>query len=87
MEEISSKEGSGVREGASVRGINNGNESVPTMVFPDGSSLTEPGYRELKRVLESKGMRLSPLSWLAANLAWVVVGVFVLLALMRIFSG
>src|SRR5689334_12365933 len=25
-----------------VRAINNGDESVPTLVFPDGSTLTEP---------------------------------------------
>jgi mycoredoxin len=28
--------------------VNNGNRSVPTIVFPDGSVLVEPGWRELK---------------------------------------
>ena len=32
---------------AAVRAINNGNESVPTLQFPDGSTLTEPGARAL----------------------------------------
>lgn len=32
---------------AVVVGVNNGNRSVPTIVFPDGSTLTEPSNREL----------------------------------------
>lgn len=28
--------------------INNGNRSVPTIVFPDGSILVEPSWEELK---------------------------------------
>jgi mycoredoxin len=38
---------------ARVRAINNGNESVPTLVFPDGSTLTEPSVGELQAKLES----------------------------------
>ena len=32
-----------------VMQINNGNRSVPTIIFPDGSVLVEPGWEELKR--------------------------------------
>jgi mycoredoxin len=38
-----------------VREINNGYESVPTLVFPDGSTLTEPSGRQLKAKLEGDG--------------------------------
>ena len=31
-----------------VRQVNNGYRSVPTIVFPDGSVLVEPGWDELK---------------------------------------
>ena len=35
--------------------INNGNASVPTLVFPDGSTLTEPSEYDLKTKLVSMG--------------------------------
>ena len=38
-----------------VQRINNGNESVPTLVFPDGSTLTEPGEFLLRQKLKSLG--------------------------------
>ena len=38
-----------------VRQINNGNESVPTLLFSDGSTLTEPSTKELKGKLETLG--------------------------------
>jgi mycoredoxin len=31
--------------------VNNGNQSVPTIVFPDGSVLVEPGNAELEKKL------------------------------------
>ncbi len=34
---------------AFVRTINQGSRSVPTMVFPDGSTLVEPSTEELNR--------------------------------------
>lgn len=36
-----------------VRQINNGYESVPTIVFPDGTTLTEPSRKELQAKLKS----------------------------------
>lgn len=38
-----------------VMAINNGNASVPTLVFPDGSTLTEPPLAELTARLEAMG--------------------------------
>ena len=32
---------------AFVKSVNNGNRSVPTIVFPDGSILVEPGNQEI----------------------------------------
>lgn len=42
-----------------VQTINNGNESVPTLIFPDGTSLTEPSYTELLHKLETLGYGIS----------------------------
>jgi mycoredoxin len=38
-----------------VRQINRGCESVPTLVFPDGSTLTEPSRYELQTRLRGMG--------------------------------
>jgi len=38
-----------------VKQINGGYESVPTFIFPDGSTLTEPSNRELYRKLAEFG--------------------------------
>lgn len=38
--------------------INDGLESVPTLVFPDGETLTEPGSRELSKRLAHYGYSL-----------------------------
>jgi mycoredoxin len=35
-----------------VRGVNHGMHSVPTIVFPDGSILVEPGSKELENKLK-----------------------------------
>ena len=43
---------------ALVRQINRGNESVPTLVFPDGSTLTEPSTAVLRQKLESLGYKV-----------------------------
>lgn len=41
-----------------VQEINNGNESVPTFEFPDGSTLTEPSGGEIKDKLQSLGYEI-----------------------------
>jgi mycoredoxin len=40
-----------------VMAINDGNASVPTLVFPDGSTLTEPSTAVLRQKLESLGLQ------------------------------
>lgn len=47
-----------------VMEINNGNASVPTVTFPDGSSLTEPNEAILKAKLESIGYNVRSLTLL-----------------------
>lgn len=37
-----------------VINLNNGNRSVPTIVFPDGSILVEPSWEELERKISPK---------------------------------
>ena len=41
-----------------VMAINNGNASVPTLVFPDGSTLTEPSTAVLRQKLQSLGYKV-----------------------------
>lgn len=66
-----------------VREINHGNESVPTLVFPDGSTLTEPSTGILKQKLESMGYKV-PLSALIMGNAWLIfVAAGVIFALLR----
>ena len=43
-----------------VMDINQGNASVPTLVFPDGSTLTEPTLAVLTAKLEALGHTVSP---------------------------
>lgn len=52
---------------ARVRAVNSGNESVPTLVFPDGTTLTEPTVRELQSKLESLGYEVGLVAWLIGN--------------------
>jgi mycoredoxin len=68
---------------AIVRSINNGNESVPTLVFPDNTTLTEPSVSQLKQKLESLGYRVSPLAWLLGNSWLIITGLVVLYAILR----
>jgi len=48
---------------ARLRDINNGYESVPTLVFPDGSTLTEPSMRTLREKLAALGYEVQPVAW------------------------
>lgn len=50
-----------------VRVINDGHESVPTLVFPDGSTLTEPTVGQLQAKLESLGYKVGLVAWLAGH--------------------
>ena len=42
--------------------INHGNASVPTLVFPDGSTLTEPSDQALRQKLNGLGFEVGPAS-------------------------
>lgn len=69
---------------ARVRTINKGNESVPTLVFPDGSTLTEPTVGELQSKLESLGYKVGLVAWLIGHI-WPIffIAVGVLIAVLR----
>lgn len=71
---------------ARVRAINHGNESVPTLVFPDGSTLTEPSVGALKQKLEGLGYRVSLLAWVLGNSWLLIIGIIILYALLRFFA-
>lgn len=68
---------------ARVRAINNGNESVPTLVFPDGSTLTEPTVGELKTKLESLGYKVGLVAWLIGNIWIIFMVICFLIAMLR----
>jgi mycoredoxin len=68
---------------ARVRAINNGNESVPTLVFPDGSTLTEPTVGELRSKLESLGYKVGLGAWLIGNIWLIFIVAGVLIAVLR----
>ena len=68
---------------ALVRSINQGNESVPTLVFPDGSTLTEPSASALKQKLEAMGYQIGLLAWLLGNSWLIVTTLIILFALLR----
>ncbi len=55
-----------------VRAINHGNESVPTIVFPDGSTLTEPSVGEVKAKLAAMGYNIGVTALLIGN-GWKLV--------------
>lgn len=55
-----------------VRDINGGNESVPTLVFPDGSTLTEPGLGALRQKLGQLGYADTGLDSAAAQIGFAL---------------
>jgi mycoredoxin len=69
-----------------VRSIGQGNESVPMLVFPDGSALTEPSTTELKHKLEALGYQVGLLAWIMGNSWRIVTGLVVLYGLLRLFE-
>lgn len=71
---------------AQVRAINEGNESVPTLLFPDGSTLTEPSFGALRDKLNGLGYKIGWQGWLIGNLWRVMIAVGVGVALLRIFE-
>ncbi len=55
-----------------VREINNGNESVPTLEFPDGSTLTEPGLGVLRNKLSQQGYSTGDLESVGARIGFTL---------------
>ena len=70
-----------------VEAINDGYASVPTLEFPDGSTLTEPSQRALKEKLAALGYELkrpSPLQALTENLQFsIIAAVFLFIGLLQ----
>ena len=56
-----------------VRAINAGNESVPTLVFPDGSTLTEPNVRQVQHKLAELGYAIPLSAQIMARLPQMVI--------------
>ena len=69
-----------------VSEINNGYESVPTLIFPDGSILTEPSSRQLKFKLESIGYDVPTSAMLMANAPKLIFIMFILLWIFRMIE-
>lgn len=67
---------------ARVREINRGYESVPTLVFPDGGTLTEPSSGEINAKLQSLGYDVPLSARIVASLPTIIVGAVVLYALL-----
>ena len=70
-----------------VTEINNGNESVPTLVFPDGSTLTEPSSGALKSKLEEFGYTVPVKAQVYGNAPMIIFGIIIFLVLLRIVAG
>jgi mycoredoxin len=49
-----------------VRSLNRGHDSVPTLVFPDGSVLTEPNMNRLCEKLLDLGYHAARPAWISA---------------------
>lgn len=66
-----------------VTEINHGYESVPTFVFPDDTTLTEPSTSEMKQKLQEMGYQV-PITGLLMGNAWrIVTVVIIIFALLR----
>jgi mycoredoxin len=71
---------------ARVREINHGNESVPTLLFPDGTTLTEPTMPQLQSKLGEMGYRVGVWAWLLGRGKMIIFGLILLWALLRFFG-
>lgn len=69
-----------------VQDINNGYESVPTFIFPDGSTLTEPSAGEMKNKLEALGYDVPLSAMLMGNMWLIAIILAVGFALLRAFG-
>ena len=67
--------------------INRGNASVPTLVFPDGSTLTEPSDQALRQKLNDLGYEVGPASLGERALTALLSPMVRLLAVILVASG
>jgi len=70
-----------------VRDLNHGNESVPTLVFPDGSTLTEPSTTDLTTKLEQLGYVVPIITWYEQLLFMLESPVVRMVGLMGLIFG
>lgn len=71
-----------------VQEINNGYESVPTLVFADGSTLTEPSRGELRNKLEQLGYVIArPNAWQALKEKPIILILGLLFLTLGLVSG
>lgn len=66
-----------------VREVNNGYESVPTLLFPDGSTLTEPSANELRDKLKAMGYTVPLHTLLLGNIHLIIAGLIVAFGVFR----
>jgi mycoredoxin len=64
--------------------INNGNQSVPTLVFPDGTTLTEPSTNVLRDKLQAMGYEVPATAMLAGNFWLILMIGAIIFAVLRI---
>jgi len=69
-----------------VREVNNGFESVPTLLFPDGSTLTEPSTGVLKNKLTEIGYVVPFQAVVMANIPKAIIWGIIAFAVLR-FAG
>lgn len=69
-----------------VREINQGYESVPTFVFPDGSTLTEPSTGDIKKKLEEMGYKVPLHALITGNIGTIFLVAIIIFALARGFG-
>ena len=69
-----------------VRTINDGYESVPTLVFPDGSTLTEPSTGALKAKLAQFGHKVGIVAWLIGNAWLILMALLIAFSIARLFG-
>jgi len=69
-----------------VMQINNGYESVPTLEFPDGTTLTEPSTGELSDKLKSMGYTVPLTAMIAGNFWMILMIIAIIFSLLRGFG-
>jgi len=66
-----------------VKSVNRGYESVPTLRFPDGSTMTEPGPLELRSKLETMGHRVPLWALVRSNWPMLLTGAVIVYAVLE----